>query len=277
MNTEKKAALYARVSTEEQAREGFSLSAQMEVMRAYCELHDIVVVKEYIDDGYSGRSTNRKAYREMFSPPERKEWNVLVVLKIDRIHRNSRNFMNMMDDLKRHGQEFISTMDKIDTSNAIGRFVMDMIQRIAQLESEQIGERTYLGMKEKATTGDGLMGFSPPYGYSVVDGKLESNEELGTVKSIFSMYGEGMSLNEIANELNRNGIHTRKGNTWTKFNVRNILHNPVYAGYTRWDGILTKHDAETAVSTEMFNIVQTQMSQKTRASNGCPGPTKVPT
>lgn len=260
-----RAAIYARVSTEEQATDGWSIDGQLASMRAYCDANDLVVAKEYVDDGYSGRDTNRRAYKLMFSPEEREGWDILLVLKMDRIHRNSRNFMDMMDDLKKHGQEFISTYDNIDTSTAVGRFVMDMIQRIAQLESEQIGERTYLGMREKAETGGGLMGFNPPFGYSIEEGDLVAVPgELETVRRIFSMYSEDMSMDAIAYALNGEGTLTRRGNPWNKYNLRTILHNPVYAGYTRWDGILQPHGGEKAVTPEFYNGIQELMASKVR-------------
>lgn len=260
-----RAAIYARVSTEEQAMEGFSLDAQLDSMRSFCEAHELTITREYVDDGYSGRDTNRKAYREMFQPEERKEWDVLVVLKMDRIHRNSRNFMDMMDDLKKNNQQFISTYDKINTNTAVGRFVMDMIQRIAQLESEQIGERTYLGMREKAESGGGLLGFNPPFGYQIEKGDLVAvPDELETIRRIFKMYYDSMTMDEIAYTLNGENVLTRRGNPWNKFNLRTVLHNPVYAGYIRWDGILQPHGGERAVSPEFYNEVQELMASKVR-------------
>ncbi|KQM11005.1 site-specific recombinase [Methanomassiliicoccales archaeon RumEn M2] len=263
--TRKRAALYARVSTEEQAQLGQSLEAQMESLRRFCAAHDLEVAGEYVDEGFSGRNTNRKAYRLMLSKEERMKWDTLVVLKMDRIHRNSRNFMEMMDDLKKNNQNFVSTYDKIDTGNAVGRFVMDMIQRIAQLESEQIGERTYMGMKEKASTGGGIMGFNPPFGYAIEEGELTAvEEELSVVKEIFAMYEGGMTMDAIAYRLNGSGTLTRRGNPWNKFNLRNILHNTVYAGYMSWDGILQEHGADRAVSPGRFNRVQDLMASKVR-------------
>ncbi|MCQ2086058.1 MAG: recombinase family protein [archaeon] len=260
----KRAALYARVSTDEQAKFGYSLDAQIEKMRDFCFVQDIEIAGEYLDDGFSGRNVRRKAYQLMFSKDERKKWDCIVVLKIDRIHRNSRNFMAMMDDLKKHNQTFISTMDRVNTDNAVGRFVMDIIQRIAQLESEQIGERTYLGMREKAETTQEIMGFVPAFGYSITNGELVSNSELNVVRNIFDMYIEGATLDDIAYRLNRSGVLTRKGNPWNKFNLRNILHNPIYAGYMRWDDLLQKHSAQVAVSIEEYNDVQNLMASKVR-------------
>src|SRR3970282_1414813 len=95
---------------------------------------------------------------------ERDLWDTILVIKIDRIHRNAQNFMAMMDDLRRWGKDFVSATESLDTATATGRFVADMLQRIAQLESEQTGERVHMGMLEAAQQGK-FLGMSDPYGY----------------------------------------------------------------------------------------------------------------
>lgn len=262
-----RAALYARVSTEEQADQGYSLAAQLQMLRDFCEVFEMDIAGEYVDDGYSGTNTRRPAYRRMFSPDERQRWDALVVIKMDRIHRNSKNFMLMIEDLSKNGQSFFSTTERIDTTTAVGRFAMDVIQRIAQLESEQIGERTKFGMIQKAEQKDGIMGFQPPYGYSIADGELISiPEEQIVVKKIFRSYLENSTLDEIASELNSSFIRTRNGNQWNKYNLRNILHNPVYAGYMHWEEHLIGHHADCPVSIDEYNQVQRLMASKTRGS-----------
>ena len=262
-----RAALYARVSTEEQAGQGYSLAAQLQMLRDFCEVFEMDIAGEYVDDGYSGTNTRRPAYRRMFSPDERQRWDALVVIKMDRIHRNSKNFMLMIEDLSKNGQSFFSTTERIDTTTAVGRFAMDVIQRIAQLESEQIGERTKFGMIQKAEQKDGIMGFQPPYGYSIADGELISiPEEQIIVKRIFGSYLENSTLDEIASELNSSFIRTRNGNQWNKYNLRNILHNPVYAGYMHWEEHLIGHHADCPVSVDEYNQVQRLMASKTRGA-----------
>jgi len=261
----KRAALYARVSTDEQAQEGYSLDAQLDVMRAYCDIHELEIAGEYVDDGYSGTNIRRNAYNFMFSPDERKKWDVLIVMKMDRIHRNSRNFMDMMQDLNRHKQQFISTYDRIDTSTAVGRFAMDMIQRIAQLESEQIGERTYMGMREKAESFAGILGFNAPFGYSFEDGKLVIVEdEAEIVREIYNRYQNGSTMDEIAFYLNTNHLLTKNNNPWNKYNLRTVLHNPTYAGYLHWEEIVWKADHEPIIDPEFFNEIQLLIASKIR-------------
>ena len=232
-------------------------------------MQDWEIADIYEDDGYSGRSDKRPSYRRMMQ--EMEKWDVLLVVKMDRIHRNSRNFMDMMDVLQRNGKQFVSSSESLDTTDALGRFVVDMIQRLAQLESEQIGERTHMGMREKAEsldqtkTGKRTMGFTPPFGYGISEGRLLENEfELPIVARIFDEYSKGESMDMIAWGLNQEGKLTRKGNPWNKRNLSTIIHNPVYAGYMRWEDLLLKHEAKTAISAGEFNRIQELSASRIR-------------
>jgi len=254
-------AIYTRVSTEDQAKEGFSLGAQRERLEAYCLARDWEVAGLYIDDGHSGRNIRRPAYQKMLA--ERDRWDALLVIKMDRIHRNARNFMEMMDNLGAWEKDFVSATESLDTSTAMGRFVMDIIQRIAQLESEQIGERVYMGMSQKAKAGPGILGFSAPLGYDLAEGRLVPNEREATiVREMFARCLDGKTLEEIASELNDEGHRTKRDTSWTVVKVYRILHNPVYAGVLRWDGFLRKAEHEPLVSAEAFNEVQERLRSR---------------
>ncbi|MGI6472703.1 MAG: recombinase family protein [Candidatus Methanomethylophilaceae archaeon] len=248
------AALYSRVSTEDQAREGFSLDAQMKRLEAYCKVRGWEIGGRYRDEGYSGRDTDRPEYRRMFE--ESDKWDILLVLKMDRIHRNSVNFALMMDDLRNKGKEFNSIQEKFDTTTAMGRFVMDIMQRIAQLESEQIGERVKVGMTRKARYGTGPLGSGHPYGYVYSKGNLEVIEdEAYTVKRIYRMYADGNSMGKIADRLNDDGIPAKKGGSWNRQSVHNILRNPLYLGYIEWDGITRKGDHSPILDRKSYEVV----------------------
>ncbi len=270
--SDQKVAIYIRVSTEEQAKEGYSLDAQRQQLEDYSVANDLTIVDVYTDDGYSGRNTNRPEYRRMMA--DMPLWDSILVLKMDRIHRNTRNFLEMMDLLRKKGKGFISKQEKLDTDSAMGNFIMQLIQSIAQLESEQIGERTRDGMRQKAETlnksddAKRTMGFTPPFGYRIQDGKLVDDiDEQFVVSMIFELYACGETIDSICYSLNRQSLLTRKGNPWNKYNLRNILHNPVYAGYMRWDDILIRHDATPVISPEQFNGIQEKMAKKVRDPN----------
>ena len=263
MEMTEKIAVYTRVSTEDQARDGFSLDAQLEKLRSYCKARDWAIAEEYIDKGYSGRDTNRPAYQRMLSDIEL--WNILLVMKMDRIHRNSKNFMVMMDQLKDKEKEFVSMTESLDTSTAMGRFVMDIIQRIAQLESEQIGERVYVGMRQKAKGGKGLLGSPAPYGYTYSHGELvEVADEIDAVRSIYDRYVNGNSISEIVYWLETSTIETKKGKNWDKKTVSRILSNPVYCGLVEWEDIIVPGAHPTSITREKFNMVQQAKRNRAR-------------
>ena len=195
---------------------------------------------------------------------ERNEWDAILVIKMDRIHRNSKNFMIMMENLEKWGKKFTSMQEELDTSSAMGRFVVDIVQRIAQLESEQIGERTYSGMAEKAESG-GMLGFYPPFGYLVEDNDLVIVDcEAVVVKELFERYCAGESMAALAASLNDRGLKTRRGERWTLYSIRHILHNPAYAGYRRWDGILVKSKHPSVIDVDLFNQAQIAAAERTR-------------
>lgn len=258
-----RAALYIRVSTEDQAREGYSLDAQVKRLQAYCrtrgwEVHDI-----YRDEGLSGRDTKRPEYARMME--ESDLWDLILVLKMDRIHRNSVNFTLMMDDLRKKGKGFNSLQEKFDTTTAMGRFVMDIMQRIAQLESEQIGERVKIGMRQKAESGKGSLGSGHPYGYTYSKGKLEViPEEAAIVKEIYAMYASESSMADIADNLNGRMVPAKKSGRWNKQSIHKILRNPLYAGYVEWDGIIRPGDHTAIVDKATYE----KINGPVRGSNG---------
>ncbi len=157
-----KAAIYARVSTREQAEEGFSIGAQLKRLRAYCRSRGWEISGEYIDEGRSGRTERRPEYSRMINEAE--SWDVLAVLKIDRIHRNIQNHYKMCQFLKAHKKDLVAIEDSYDTTTAWGRFALDVLARIAQLESERTGERVKMGLEQSARKGR-RMGSDAPYGY----------------------------------------------------------------------------------------------------------------
>ena len=248
-------ALYTRVSTEEQAVEGYSLDAQMRRLEKYCEMEGWTITGRYREEGHSGRDTkHRPEYQRMMS--EKDQWDKILVFKMDRIHRNSKNFTFMMEQLAEWGKDFCSAQEEFDTKSANGRFVMDLMQRIAQLESEQIGERVKIGMERKAKFGKGLLGSGHPYGYEYNHGQLKViADEMFTVRAIYNMYRKNYSMEFIANSLNDAMIPAKKGGKWNKQSICNILHNPLYAGYVEWDGKIKQGNHCAIIDHETFEAV----------------------
>ena len=169
----------------------------------------------------------------------------------------------MMEDLKIQGKEFVSMTESLDTSTAMGRFVMDIIQRIAQLESEQIGERVYIGMEQKAKTNGGILGFNIPYGYNYENSKLIINDnEASQVKKIFKLYLDGYSMKKISGMLNEKEIPTKQNKNWGSQTISTILKNPLYCGYLHWEDYLNPGDHDLIIAKNIFNDVQKIIKKK---------------
>jgi len=147
-----KAIIYARVSTEEQEKEGYSLDAQIEICRQYCKMKGWEIVKEYRETG-SGREKleNRPNFMKALELIENGIADILVVWKLDRISRKwSIHGIKIREKI---GYKFAAVMDSVDGSTASGRFVIDIIFRIAEWESEQIGERVSMRIKKAKEKG----------------------------------------------------------------------------------------------------------------------------
>ena len=246
-------AIYTRVSTEEQAQGGFSLDAQMGKLRDYSRLMEWTITGEYVDGGFTGRNTKRPQYQQMFQ--DIGKWDAVLVLKMDRIHRSQKNFIVMMEQLAKQDKEFISMQEKFDTSTAMGRFVMNIMSLIAQLESEQIGERITTAIVQKAKSDvSGYMSHRVPYGYRWDLKKrkhIEVPAELDNVRKIFQYYHDGFNLRQISE---KTGL--------SKSSIRYYLHNSFYAGMERWCTFFRKSDLSPVITIEMFNDVQKMLSDR---------------
>ena len=227
----------------------------MERLEDHCAIMGWEIAGRYREEGHSGRTDKRPEYERMMS--EMDDWDVVLVLKMDRIHRNSVNFTKMMGDLDLHGKDFCSIQESWDTSTALGRFAMDLVQRLAQFESEQIGERVKAGMEQKARFGRGLMGFGQPYGYEIKSGGLQIvQDEMYVVRAIYNMYdAKKLSLQKISDYLNDAMIPAKKGGKWNKQEIHKILHNPLYAGYISWGNVLKQGEHSAIIDRELFESI----------------------
>lgn len=231
-------------------------------MEAFARSREWTIVGDYVDGGESGRDTDRPGYLQMMA--ESDKWDALLVVKLDRIHRNSLNFAKMFDTLKAAGKDFVSLSENFDTTTAFGRFAMDIIARLAQLESEQIGERTRLGMVQAGKSG--RHNGPPPFGYTIHKGVLEPlKRESKTASDIFMMRSQGLSYGRIAERLNEDGIRSKKGSTWKASTVRGIVTNPVYAGFVSCEGRLYPGAHRPIVPLDLWESLNGRMDGRSDA------------
>ncbi len=191
-----KVAIYVRVSTEEQAKEGLSIDAQIDRCKSFCKARDWKVFKIYKDAGYSGGTMKRPALELMLRDSNEQKFNIILVYKLDRFSRNLKNSIMALDDLKLKNINFTSVTEQIDTTSAMGEAFFQMIGVFAQLERGMVKERVNLAFDRKVQFGDAL--HRAPFGYVYQNKKLVPNpENAGKIREIFEMFSKGINYKEI--------------------------------------------------------------------------------
>lgn len=223
MNIVKKA-LYGRVSTEDQAREGVSIDEQQERLIAYCKSQGWSDYELYIDDGYSAKDTNRPAFQRMVDDIRAGEVDGVVTTKIDRLTRRLLDLLNFTDFLNEYNCFYKSTSEAFDTSTAAGRMVLQLLGVFAEFERERIAERVKDNMHHLAKQGKPIS--RPCFGYDLIDKKLVINEEESKwVQRMSDMYLSDHGTFQIAKMLNENHVLTKNGGQWSAKAVRVFLEN----------------------------------------------------
>lgn len=192
-----KAVGYVRVSTEEQAREGLSLAAQEEKIRAYCTAKGWRLVRIYRDEGFSGKDLNRPGLQSLIQDLRNNGIEAVVVAKLDRLTRSVRDLGYLIDDLF-DGVALASVEESLDTTTAGGRFVLNILGAVAQWERETIAERTRNTLRFKRERGEWVGRI--PYGFKIgPDGRLvEDPEEIKNIQRMKRLRRRGRSYREIA-------------------------------------------------------------------------------
>ncbi len=196
-----KAAIYIRVSTEEQAREGYSLAAQESALKDYISMMGYDLYKIYRDEGKSAKDIkHRPSLQQLLKDAEKKAFKAICVYKLDRFSRSLKDLILTIEKLKTLNIDFISLQDKIETASASGKLMFHIISSFAEFERDIISERTKFGMTEKAK-GGGIIS-KAPLGYTIKDGKLMlDHDKKGEIIQIFKTFIEtDQSLNRIARE-----------------------------------------------------------------------------
>ncbi len=249
-------AIYTRVSTEEQAKEGYSLPAQEERLRAHARSQGWAVYKLYVDDGYSAASRNRPALKRLLAEAALKRFDVVLAYKIDRLSRSLKDLIDIVAELNQFDVGFKSCTELIDTTRPEGRLMFHQFGSFAQYERELIGQRTRFGMMKRLR--QGLWNGIPPYGYQIVDKKLVIEPaEAARVRRIFDWYlGQNLGVVAISRELNRLEITPRKAKRWKGNTIYKLIQNPLYAGFIRWGGETAMGTHEPIIRKDVFDAVQ---------------------
>ena len=202
-----KLALYARVSTDAQAEEGYSIDFQKEKLTAYAKSMPTTPesIEYYIDDGYSGGSLDRPQMQKMIIDAEKHDITHVIVYKLDRLSRSQKDTLHLIEDIFiPNGIAFISISESFNTATPFGRAVIGILSVFAQLERENIYERTRNGMQKRVEDGYWMGGGVVPFGYDYDQnqGILVKNKDAEIVEQIYNLYLKGYSMQRIANMFN---------------------------------------------------------------------------
>lgn len=213
---------YVRVSTEEQAREGLSVEAQKEKIKAYCQLKDWTLKDIISDEGRSGKNLNREGIQAIIKMIIDNEIEGLVVYKLDRLTRSVKDLNFLIELLEKKQIKLISITENLDTSTASGRFFVNILGTISQWEREIIGERTKLALHFKREKKEKYS--REVFGFDFQGGRMvENQKEQAIIKEMIKLKQAGLSYREIAKHLKTKGIKTKRGGEWQAGNVYVIL------------------------------------------------------
>ena len=268
MDNEKKlCGIYMRVSTEDQAREGFSLPEQKERLEAYCKFNGYRIVEYYTDAGISAKTGNyRPEYDRMLEDGKQGKINMIIALKLDRITRSTRDWETLMDYLEKYNINIAFVNDDINTTTANGKMVSRIMMSVSQNEIERTSERTIIGLE--GAIKQGHIPARAPLGYKHIDKKLVPDPlTKDIIIRIYNLYFEGLTYNTIAKLFNREKVLDKTN--WKDTSILKIITNVIYKGdYIQ--GKTTRNPryfsdvVEPIVSKELWDSCQVQKKKNQR-------------
>jgi len=256
-----KTAIYTRVSTEDQVRQGTSLEVQQEFLENFVKKEGWDIFKVYQNDGYSGYTLERPELSKLLLDAKRKGFNVVLVYKIDRFARNNRLLLNLVEELSKMGIGFKSGTEAFDTVSAAGKMALSMLGTVAQFERDRIIERVFPEMIKGVKRGNWQGARYAPYGYHYNKGvKLLEvvREEAQVIKMIYLMYLSGQSTLQIAGYLYKKGYKTRSGGKFNTKLVCDVLKNQIYLGKLVWN---THHYDKNQKTLKGYRYIKNNLSE----------------
>lgn len=273
--TTRRVAIYTRKSTDEGLDQDFnSLDAQREAAEAYVKSQKAngwrTLPQHYDDGGFSGGNTKRPALKQLLDDCKAGKVDIVLVYKIDRLSRSLCDFLELIRQFEQWDVSFVSVTQEINTSTSSGRMMLNILATFSQYEREVIAER--IRDKFAASKRKGMwMGGAVPLGYRVENRKLVVvPEEAATVRRIFERYLATQSPQQVARELNADGITTKAGKPWNKGNLFHILRNCTYVGRTSYKGEMHTGEHEAIVDVELWERVQRHLDSECRSSKPSP-------
>lgn len=289
----KRIAIYCRVSTIEQAEEGYSVDEQRRRCIEYCEKEGHEVFKVYEDRGISGKNiSGRPGLKDLLKDSNDKKFDLVVVWKLNRISRRLIDILNIVDTLDKNSIAFRSLTESFETETPAGKLQLNIMGAISEFERGTIADNVKMGMMARARegkwNGGKVLGYDvveiPSEGKKRKETKLVINEkEAMTVRRIFELYSEGHGYKATVNRVNKEGHKSKRGNAFSTASIKEILKNPVYIGKIRYNvrqdwnekrrkninpnPILVDGEHEAIIDNETWEKVQIILKDRSRTHN----------
>lgn len=247
------AAIYIRVSTEDQVKHGVSLQAQQEALENYAKALGYEILKTYKDEGKSGKDIKgRPELKKLLEDAEKRKFQAIFIYKLDRLSRSLIDLIDTIEKFKDWGIDFVSLQDKIETTSASGKLMFHIISAFAEFERNVTSERTKFAMDKKAREGNVIT--RAPLGYKIENKQLVYNENSYKIQELFQEFlNSDTSLTNLAKKhnLSVNGL-------------KKVLSNYSYLGKIKFDGQIIQGKHKPLISSTLFNQVQEKLKNKLR-------------
>lgn len=257
--------LYPRVSTQEQAKEGYSIGEQIERLNKYCEAMGWTVYKTYTDAGYSGGNTDRPGLQQMIKDVKAGKLDKIVVYKLDRLSRSQLDTLYLIEKVfLANDTDFVSMSENFDTSTPFGRAMIGILAVFAQLEREQIKERMGLGKEARAKEGKWHGGATEPigYDYNPIDELLHINQfERMQIVELYDLFLRGVPLRAVEKMFLNKGYKHKHG-VWDPKTMRRVMANKLYIGYIKHNDQWFKGLQDPIIRDETFNKAQRLLKER---------------
>lgn len=258
-------ALYPRVSTTEQATEGYSIGEQIERLTKFCEAKGWTIYKTYTDAGYTGANLDRPGLQEMIKDSEEGKFDMVLVYKLDRLSRSQKDVLYLVEDVfDEHGVYFSSMTENFDTSSPFGKAMLGILAVFAQLEREQIKERMTMGKHARAKEGKWNGGRNIPIGYNYDKDKDQfviNDYEAMQYIELVDLFLKGKAFREIESIFAERG-YAHKHGVWMPKTMRSVLRSKMYLGYLKYNGQWYKAEHPALIDEDTYDRVVKLLDQR---------------
>lgn len=240
--------IYIRVSTQEQAQEGYSIAAQRERLLAFCAAQGWTEYRFYVDEGVSAKDTNRPQLNLLFNHIKSGQINMILVYRLDRFTRRVVDLHNMLEEMEQYKCAFKSATEPYDTSTAMGRMFIGLVALLAQWETENLSERIKMALEKKVFDGERVG--NVPFGFNLSEQEtlVKNPQQAPVILDMVEKVKIGKSASQIASYLTKTNNDRAR---WHAQGVLRVLRNPALYGATRWnDKVIEDTHTDQAILTK---------------------------